>query len=143
MKERCIRVVVADDSTSIREKVAELLRFDFEVVKTVADGNTALIEIRRLEPDIAVLDISMPGMSGIEIASILKKHGAGVKVVILTAHGDPEFSDAAINAGASGFVVKSRMAIDLIPALEMVRAGEVFISPNGLKTKKSNHSDNS
>src|SRR5689334_5639724 len=123
-----IQVVVADDHELILEKVVELINSDFEVVGTVADGKTALERIQLLKPEIAILDISMPFMTGIEVCAELKKSCSNVKVVVLTAHDDQEYMRVAFRAGAMGFVLKSRMAVDLMSALEAVKAGATFAS---------------
>ena len=128
-KEKNIPVIVADDHELIVDKVVQLIDPDFEVVATAADGKAALEKIRLLEPEIAILDISMPLMTGIEVCAELKKSGSTVKVVVLTAHDDQDYLRAAFNAGAMGFVLKFRMAADLMSALEAVKVGAKFASP--------------
>jgi DNA-binding NarL/FixJ family response regulator len=123
------RVVVADDNQDVRDKVVQLLRPDFEVVGTAADGNTAAEAVSLLEPDIVVLDISMPGKNGIETAQALKKTGSLSKIVFLTVHNDADFVRAAVKAGALGYVIKSQMARDLVTAINSAGEGNMFISP--------------
>jgi len=127
--ERCIRVVVADDNLQVREKVVQLLLPDFEVVGTHANGQAALEAVLILNPDIALLDISMPLMSGIEVAHELRTRESKTKVVFLTVHEDVDFVNAAFDAGASAYVVKSQMASDLFAAISAVERGGVFVSP--------------
>ena len=127
--ERCIRVVVADDNLQVREKVVQLLLPDFEVVGTHANGQAALEAVLILNPDIALLDISMPLMSGIEVAHELRTRDSRTKVVFLTVHEDVDFVNAAFDAGASAYVVKSQMASDLHAAISAVKQGGVFVSP--------------
>jgi DNA-binding NarL/FixJ family response regulator len=134
INEKNIRVVVADNSKPMRDKVVQILQPEFEVVGTAADGNAALEMIQLLKPEIAILDISMPIMTAIEIAADLKKNESEVKVVILTVHDDPDYVRAALSAGALGYVVKSYMALDLITALTRVYSGGIFISPNCVMT---------
>jgi DNA-binding NarL/FixJ family response regulator len=139
-KER-IRVVIADDNKQVRDKVLQLVQHDFDVVGTAADGNAALEVVLLLKPEIAVLDISMPIMSGIETAAEMKKNGSKTKTVFLTVHEDPDFVRAALNAGASAYVIKSQMAKDLTDALWETMEGRLFISPTcaiteGLKSTK-------
>ena len=129
-KQSQIRVVVADDNQLMREKIVQLVQSEFAVVGTAADGSTALEIALQLKPDIVVLDISMPGMSGLDVAVEIKKNYPSAKIVILTVHSDPDYVTAALNAGASGYVIKSDLATDLIDALWTVREGAVFISPN-------------
>lgn len=142
-KQGKIRVIVADDSKLMRDKVVQLLTNGFDVVGTAADGNAALELIQLLKPEIAVLDISMPVMTGIEVAAELKGNGSEVKVVVLTVHDDPDYVRAAINAGVLGYVVKSHMASDLSAALAAASAGDVFISPScGMTSGHINHEKN-
>jgi DNA-binding NarL/FixJ family response regulator len=124
------RVVVADDLPSVLGAVTALLQGSFEVVGTACDGQDALDAIRMLEPDLAVLDISMPCKNGLEVARELKSGGAnGTKIVFLTVHEDADIIAACLSAGASGYVVKSLMDSDLIPALNEALAGRIFVSP--------------
>ena len=132
--EKNIRVVVADNSKPMRDKVVQILQAEFEVVGTAADGKAALEMIQLLKPEIAVLDISMPMMTALEVAADLQKNGSDVKVVVLTVHDDPDYVRAAFSAGASGYVVKSYLAMELKAALSRVYSGGVFISPNCVMT---------
>ena len=124
-----VRVVVADDNKQVRDKVVQLLRPNFEVIGTADDGSSACEAVFLLEPEVVVLDISMPVMSGIEAAVEMKKKGSDVKTVFLTVHDDPDFVRAALNVGASGYVVKSQMATDLTAAIAAAIDGHLFISP--------------
>ena len=125
-----IRIFIADDNEPMREKLLHLLKFYFEVVGSAADGTTALEMVLLTKPDVAVLDISMPGMTGIEVAAKLKTKGSETKVVMLTVHEDPDFVRSALNAGALGYVIKSDMATDITKAISAVCEGKVYISPN-------------
>src|SRR3982751_4344641 len=120
VKGRAVRVVVVDDNVLMRDKVVQLLQPGYEVIGTAADGPAALEIITLLEPEIALMDISMPGISGIEVASKLKEKDSPVKVVFLTVHDDFDFVRAALNVGAFGYVVKSHMATDLTAAMRSV-----------------------
>ena len=130
-----IRVVAADDNTQVRNKVVQLLQPEFEVVGTAADGKAALEIIRLLKPEIVVLDISMPIMTGIEVAAEMKKTRSKTRIVFLTVHEDPDFVKAAMKAGGSAYVVKSQMATDLISAMQAASDGNKFISPNCTVTR--------
>ena len=123
------RIVLADDHKDIREKVMQQLEPEFEVVGAVGDGNALLEAASQMKPDVCVIDISMPIMSGIEAATQIKASGSSVKIVFLTVHEDPDFLQAALDAGALGYVVKSRVASDLCPAINAALAGRLFVSP--------------
>jgi len=118
-----IRVVVADDSQPMLETIVKLLTPHFDVIGTAADGKAALEMIEQLRPDIAVLDVSMPFKTGIEIAADLKTGAPEVKVVIISANDDESYIRAARSAGALAYVVKTSMSDDLIPALENAYGG--------------------
>ena len=129
----CPRVLLADGVQHIRERVKELLQGDFDVVGSTQNGQQAIKAAAVLNPDLLVLDIFMPGLSGIEVASRLRESGCRSKIVFLTIYEDRDYVEAAFSAGASGYVCKSRVASDLIPALQSVLRGKRFISPLGAK----------
>ena len=113
------RVLLADDHPGMLESVANLLRDEFDVVATVGEGEAAVTAAALLQPDVAVLDISMPNLTGIEAAERVRAFEGpkAVRVVFLTVHDDPEFIEAAGNVGAVGYVLKRRIAKDLLPAV--------------------------
>jgi DNA-binding NarL/FixJ family response regulator len=122
------RVLLADDLEPVLSAVADLLHGSFDVIKTVSDGLNALDSILALEPHLAVLDISMPGMSGLEIAKELKLRGSKTKIVFLTVQEDSQIIAACLSTGALGYVVKELMDSDLILAMNEALAGRVFVS---------------
>jgi DNA-binding NarL/FixJ family response regulator len=122
------RVVVADDVATVLTAVAALLRESFDVVGMVSDGHAALEAILKLEPDLAVLDVSMPGMSGIEVARELKTRASKTKIVFLTVHEDSDILATCFSAGGLAYVVKVFMDTDLVPAMNEALAGRVFVS---------------
>jgi DNA-binding NarL/FixJ family response regulator len=122
------RIVVADDHELMRESVVRLLKRHFDVIAAVANGAALLEAALRLKPDVYVLDISMPLLSGIETAIHLKQNDSTAKVIFLTIHRDPDFVGAAFKSGAEGYVFKTRMAADLIVAVREVLAGRTFLS---------------
>ena len=122
------RVLLADDLTSVLSAVTKLLQGSFEIVGMVSDGQAALDGVLALKPDLVVLDISMPGMSGIEVARELKKRGSTAKIVFLTVHEDTDILATCLAAGGLGYVVKVLMETDLIPAMNEALAGREFIS---------------
>ena len=101
------------------------------MIETVRDGQAAVeASYRRVTPDLLVLDLSMPVMDGIEAALSLRASGSRTKVVFLTVHDDPDYVRAALATGALGYVVKFRLASDLVPALRDSLAGRTFVSPS-------------
>ena len=124
-----IRVLLADDHEAMLDRVARLLEAECNVVGTATDGQQALEAAQDLKPDVLVLDISMPVMNGIETAHRLKEAGAEARIVFLTVHDDPDFAKEALEAGALGYVIKSRIASDLMIAINEVCAGRSFVSP--------------
>jgi DNA-binding NarL/FixJ family response regulator len=122
------RVLLADDLPPLLHAVAKLLEGSFEVVGMVSDGQAALDAAAALEPDVIVLDISMPGMSGIEVARELKRRTNSAKIVFLTVHEDSDILATCLAAGGLGYVVKVLMEADLIPAMNEALAGREFIS---------------
>jgi DNA-binding NarL/FixJ family response regulator len=122
------RVLVADDLAPVLSTVAALLRESFDVVDTVSDGRAALEATLKLDPDLVVLDISMPGMSGIEVAEELTRLGNKAKIVFLTVHEDQDILNTCRAAGGLGYVIKVLMDTDLVPAMNEALAGHTFTS---------------
>jgi DNA-binding NarL/FixJ family response regulator len=122
------RVIIADDLPPLLVTVASLLEDTFDVVAMEADGRAALSAAIKLEPELLVLDISMPILSGIEVAQELKRLGNPAKIVFLTVHEDADILKTCQAAGGLGYVVKLRMDSDLIPAMEEALAGRQFTS---------------
>jgi DNA-binding NarL/FixJ family response regulator len=121
------RVVLADDNQAIRDCVRELLASDFDVVATASDGEEAFDAVVSLGPDAVVLDISMPRVTGLEVAKRLSALPDPPRIVFLTVHEGGEFMAAARQAGASGYVFKRNAFSDLIPALKQTLSGhQVF-----------------
>jgi DNA-binding NarL/FixJ family response regulator len=123
------RVLLADDHEDFLAIESQLLEQEFDVVTTVGDGRAALEAAARLEPDILVLDVSMPVMNGIEAAQLLQASGSRAKIVFLTVHDDADYARVALASGALGYVVKCRLASDLLLALREAQAGRSFVSP--------------
>jgi DNA-binding NarL/FixJ family response regulator len=122
------RVVLADGLPEMLETVTQLLRDNFEIVGYAQDGEEAIKAATTYNPDLLVLDIEMPFRNGIQVASHLRDSGCRAKVIFLTAHGDLDYVEAAWSLGALGFVLKSRIATDLLPAAKEVLQGRRFIS---------------
>lgn len=122
------RILLADDHKEIRDKVKRYLEAEFNVIDAVENGRALLDAAAKLDPDVCLLDISMPVLNGIETANQLKESGSKAKVIFLTVHEDSDFLQAALNTGASGYVIKRRMASDLHRAVREALAGRIFIS---------------
>ena len=123
------RVLLADDHPQFLGVVARHLGPHFDVVRTVDNGQAMFDEATRLEPDVVVADISMPGLNGIEAARKLKATGSRAKIVFLTVHADRDYVLAALGAGAVGYVLKSELASDLLPCLRQADIASPFVSP--------------
>src|SRR5215468_8004849 len=124
------RILLADDQHEILEAVNSILTADaeFVVVGTAEDGMHAVELAMNLKPDVLVLDIAMPVVNGFEAACRLKKAASHSRIVFLTVHTDPESVDAALTAGAFGYVLKAFIAAELVPALRAALHGEVYVS---------------
>ena len=123
------RVLLADDHSAVLDRVGVLLSSTFEVVGAVTNGQELLSAGIGLDPDVIVSDVTMPLMDGIEAAHQLREAGSRAKFVFLTIHIEHEFVDACVAEGALGYVVKSQMKTELIPAIKAALVGRTFISP--------------
>ena len=123
-----LRIVVADDNTLFLSKIASILGVEFDVVATVADGRAAVEAARTYNPDIAVLDLEMPHLNGIEAAEEITRLQPSSRVLICSVETDPEIVNAALQAGALGYVFKSRLETDLLSAVRSVADGQKYIS---------------
>jgi DNA-binding NarL/FixJ family response regulator len=133
-------VLLAEDHRGIREKVSNLLCEDFEMVGAVADGAQALVEATRLQPDIVVMDITMPHLDGIRATQLIRRKGLSSRIVIISVDEDPDVIAKAFESGAIGYVIKSRLNSDLVFAVGEALAGRTFASggtfrPSILPTK--------
>jgi DNA-binding NarL/FixJ family response regulator len=129
IKPRRPRILVADDHLLIRERVTDLLENFFDVVATVTNGKDLLTEADNFAPDVIVLDITMPGLSGIGVAHRLRLNGSPAKLVFLTIHDQPQFVRRCMAEGAIGYVIKSRLESDLVRAIEEALSNRRFVSP--------------
>jgi DNA-binding NarL/FixJ family response regulator len=123
------RILLADDHADFLALVVQLIAAEFEVVQTFDNGDAMLKNAPSLAADLLLIDISMPGLSGLEAARRLRDAGCGSKVVFLTVHEDQDYLQSALAAGALGYVVKHRVATDLVPALQAAAAGHRYVSP--------------
>ncbi len=127
-----IKVVVADDHAIVREGVRMILakEKDIDVVGEAEDGGQALQLVESAKPDVVVMDISMPGMGGIEATRKVKEQHPKVAVLALTMHEDETYVFQLLRAGASGYVLKRAAAHDLVQAVRAAAKGEAFLYPS-------------
>lgn len=127
-----IRVLLADDHSIVREGVKMILakESDIEVAGEASDGQQALDLVERLKPHVIVMDISMPGMGGIEATQLVKERHPAVNVLALTMHEDESYVFRLLRAGASGYVLKRAAAQDLVQAVRAAAKGEAFLYPS-------------
>src|ERR1700682_3501868 len=126
-----IRVLLADDHAVVRHGLRALLEKDgLQVAGGGAGGQEAVRLAPAVRPDIAILDISMPLMNGLDAARELRKALPQIKVILLTRHDEPQYVTEALRAGVRGYVLKSQAANDLVQAIEQVGRGGVYLSPN-------------
>lgn len=125
-----IRVVLADDHVLVRQGLRSLLeREHFQVVSEASDGQELLRLAEKFQPDVAVIDISMPTLNGIDAARQLAHSCPKTKVILLTQHEEEQYIHEALRARVKGYVLKSQMASDLIHAVHMVSKGATYLSP--------------
>lgn len=129
-KKKPVRILIADDNKEMRDTVIRLLDPEFDIVGVAADGQSLIDLEEKLHPAIGIIDISMPVMSGIDAARTLKKRGSEMRIVFLTVHEDSDFVKAAMDCGASAYVLKRGLARELATALHCVQDGKIYISPS-------------
>jgi DNA-binding NarL/FixJ family response regulator len=125
-----MRVLVADDHCGMLESLVAVLSREHDVVAAVPDAPALIAAAQRFDPDVLVVDIQMPGICGIAAARCLKGSGCRAKLVFVTMHLEHEFVQDSLALGPVGFVVKHRVAVDLLPAVRSVLAGQPFVSPD-------------
>ena len=130
MSDEGLRVIIADDHAVVRQGIRSVLEEveGLEVVAEAADGDEALLLTDEHEPDVVVLDVTMPGKTGLEVAKELRDGGSGVRVLILSMHDDPEYVLQAVRAGADGYVLKDMAPAELRAAVTAVFEGREYFS---------------
>jgi DNA-binding NarL/FixJ family response regulator len=126
-----IRIVIADDHPVFRRGLRQVIETapDFAVVGEAEDGEAALARILELKPDVAVVDLDMPGKDGFEIMCAIKEQGLAVEVVFLTMHNSEALFNKALELGVKGYVLKDSAVNDIISSIKAVSAGQSYISP--------------
>ena len=124
-------VLLADDNSAVLDHVRKMLEKaeKYKVVAAISDAVVVVREYHRLRPDLILLDITMGATSGIDIARQLRDSGCSAKIIFLTVHEDSDYVNAAIGAGGSAYVVKSRLNLDLLSAITAVFCNKLFVSP--------------
>ena len=125
-----IRVLLVDDNGEMLTDLRDELSAEFEIAGTADNGEQAIREVLRLDPDVIVLDVTMPVMNGLQVASSLRDMHRRTKILFLTIHEEPEYISAAFSVGACGYVTKRRLASDLALAIREVSVGRNFLSPS-------------
>ena len=127
-----IRVFLADDHLILREGIRALLEKvpDIEMVGEAADGEAAISSIEQLMPDVVLMDITMPGINGLEATRLIKQRYPQIKVLILTMHETDQYLSEMLSAGASGYIVKTTDSSELISAIQEVNEGNVHLYPS-------------
>lgn len=124
-----LRILVADDHALLVEAFVKLLEPKYDVVGTAADGRELLIEAERLNPDIILLDLSMPKLNGLDAAHQIKQKRPDAKLIFLTVNEDPGLVAEAFRLGASGYLLKNSAASELFQAIEEVSMGRAYVTP--------------
>jgi DNA-binding NarL/FixJ family response regulator len=126
-----VRLLLADDHEIVRKGLRALLEGEpgWEVAAEVADGRDAVDKARELKPDVAILDISMPLLNGLEAARQIVKDGSQTKVLVLTMHDSDPLIQQVLEAGARGYLLKSDAARDLVTAVDALRRNKTFFTP--------------
>lgn len=123
------RVIVADDHRMVTEGLRGVIEREFDLVETVEDGQALLAAVQRQRPDLVVLDVSMPGLNGIDAAEQLRKKDPNLKIVFLTMHRDVLYVKRAFENGASGYVLKHSAPAELITAMREALEGRTYVTP--------------
>ena len=123
-----IRLVLADDNPEVLETLADMLQPDYVVAGALSNGTSVLQQVDELKPDVIILDISLPDMTGFDVVRQLKKRGCSAKVIFLTVHENIDFVRAAFELDAAGYVFKSRISSDLVEAINTICNGGRFSS---------------
>ncbi len=126
---RRLKVLIADDHTLVAEGLARLLEPDFDVVEMVDNGAALIRAAREHQPDLALIDVSMPELTGVEAARKVLEAAPDCKIICVTMHSNPEFVREAFRAGASGYVLKRSAGAELAEAIRQVLHGNAYVSP--------------
>jgi DNA-binding NarL/FixJ family response regulator len=129
-EDRRLRIILAEDDGAMRERLCRLLSSEYNVVATFSDGGTILEKANTLNPDLVILDISLPVMNGFSVARGLRYRMPAVPIVFVTQHADPPYIEEAFRSGAAAYIAKRSVVTDLPSALEQVHRGTSYLSPS-------------
>ena len=134
-----IKVMLADDHALMREGIKHLLEFDgsIEVIEEANDGIECLEKLKKINPDILLLDINMPDMNGIEVLEEIKKRNMPIKVLMLTVHSEVEYLIKAVDVGANGYILKDSGSLELKQAINSIMNNDSYIQPSLLPALNS------
>ncbi|HIG75132.1 MAG TPA: response regulator transcription factor [Bacteroidetes bacterium] len=126
-----IRVTIADDHAVVRRGLAEILRdtSDIEVIAEASDGDELLASLRQREPDVAVLDLRMPGPSGLDLVKHLRAEFPPLRLLVLSAHPEDQYAVRVVRAGAAGYLTKESAETELVRAVRRVAGGKKYLTP--------------
>jgi two-component system, NarL family, response regulator NreC len=125
-----IRIVLADDHVLVRQSLKTLLeREGYQIAGEASDGQEAISQVHLLQPDMIVMDISMPTLNGLNAAKEMSRSSPKTKAILLTQHDESQYVREAMEAGVKGYVLKNQVANDLILAIQQVSRGQVYLSP--------------
>jgi len=122
------RVLLAEDHAATAERLRKLLRAEFDVIASVADGGALVDAAKRLLPDVIVTDIAMPGIDGIAAAVMIRRNDPNTRIVFVTVHTESMYLEAGLEAGALGYVLKDSAGDDLVMAIRAALGGRRFVS---------------
>ena len=126
-----ITILIADDHPIVRKGLRQVIESDphLKIVEEAGDGQSALDRIEQLQPDVAVLDLDMPGKGGFDVVREMRKSRFATEVIVVTMHGEEDLFDEAMDLGVKGYVLKDTAVTDIIAGIKSVAAGRHFISP--------------
>jgi len=130
-----IRIYIADDHAILRDGLKLILsqNENFEIAGEASDGKTAMEEVEKLKPDICLLDISMPILTGLEAGRLIKKYNRSIKIIILSRHDNEVYVKQALQSGINGYILKDYAGSEIIRAISEVMSGKIYLSPKLIK----------
>ena len=120
------RLIIVDDSALMREAIESVLESEYEIVASVADGESGITAAAGFDPTLVLMDISMPGIGGLEAARRIKRASPITLIIFLSQHRERSYREAGFSVGGSGYVVKSKLGSELLPAIHSVLAGNEY-----------------